>query len=119
MLPTRPLSPIDFEQIYRDYHKNVYNYIYGQILHREAAEDFDPGGFADSVTNVVIGRKVGQGVEIMRQVYTLPAIYRQHSIINGFLNIPHPQNAGGFAFRIMKIVIQLGQTVMVVKHYVL
>ena len=24
MLPTRPSSPIDFEQIYRDYHKNVY-----------------------------------------------------------------------------------------------
>ena len=49
MLPTRPSSPIDFEQIYRDYHKNVYNYIYGQILHREAAEDLTADVFVRTV----------------------------------------------------------------------
>lgn len=34
-----PASSLDLETIYRDYHQRVYNYIYGQILHREAAED--------------------------------------------------------------------------------
>ena len=36
---TIPSGPSDFETIYRDYHKSVYSYIYGQLLHREAAED--------------------------------------------------------------------------------
>ena len=52
MLPTRPSSPIDFEQIYRDYHKNVYNYIYGQILHREAAEDLTADVFVAVATHL-------------------------------------------------------------------
>ena len=52
MLPTRPSSPIDFEQIYRDYHKNVYNYIYGQLLHREAAEDLTADVFVAVATHL-------------------------------------------------------------------
>ena len=52
MLPTRPSSPIDFEQIYRDYHKNVYNYVYGQILHREAAEDLTADVFVAVATHL-------------------------------------------------------------------
>ena len=52
MLPTRPSSPIDFEQIYRDYHKNVYNYIYGQILHRETAEDLTADVFVAVATHL-------------------------------------------------------------------
>ncbi len=52
MLPTRLSSPIDFEQIYRDYHKNVYNYIYGQILHRETAEDLTADVFVAVATHL-------------------------------------------------------------------
>ena len=37
-LPTPP-DPLDLATIYREYYKRIYNYIYGQILHREAAED--------------------------------------------------------------------------------
>ncbi len=39
MPPTAFSRPLDFETIYRTYHKSVYNYIYGQLLHREATED--------------------------------------------------------------------------------
>ena len=41
-LPTPP-DPLDLATIYREYYKRIYNYIYGQILHREAAEDLTAG----------------------------------------------------------------------------
>ena len=34
----------DFELIYRQYYKRIYNYVYGQFLHRETAEDVTDGG---------------------------------------------------------------------------
>ena len=37
-LPTPP-DPLDLATIYREYYKRIYNYIYGQILHCEVAED--------------------------------------------------------------------------------
>ena len=35
----------DFELIYRQYYKRIYNYVYGQFLHRETAEDVTDGVF--------------------------------------------------------------------------
>ena len=51
-----PLSssscPLDFAEIYRKYHKKVYNYIYGQILHREASEDLAADVFVAAAVNL-------------------------------------------------------------------
>ncbi|MBQ9366095.1 MAG: sigma-70 family RNA polymerase sigma factor [Schwartzia sp.] len=52
MLLTSSLCPRDFEAIYREYHKKVYNYIYGQILHREAAEDLAADVFVAVATHL-------------------------------------------------------------------
>lgn len=46
-----PLYPLDFEAIYRNYYKRVYNYIYGQVLHREVAEDLATDVFVAAVAN--------------------------------------------------------------------
>lgn len=52
-MPLTNLSgPLDFETVYRDYHKNVYNYIYGQVLHREAAEDLTADVFVIAGSNL-------------------------------------------------------------------
>lgn len=45
--------PMDFEAIYRQYHKRVYNYIFGQILHREAAEDLTADVFVAVAANLL------------------------------------------------------------------
>lgn len=50
-LPSSP-CPLDFEAVYRDYHKSVYNYIYGQLLHREAAEDLTADVFVAVATHL-------------------------------------------------------------------
>ncbi|MBO4852322.1 MAG: sigma-70 family RNA polymerase sigma factor [Schwartzia sp.] len=53
MMPLIPFSgPLDFETIYRKYHKSVYNYIYGQILHREPAEDLTADVFVAAASNI-------------------------------------------------------------------
>lgn len=39
MPPDKSSCPMDFETVYRKYHKSVFNYIYGRVLHRETAED--------------------------------------------------------------------------------
>ena len=52
-MPLIPSScPLDFETIYRKYHKSVYNYIYGQILHREAAEDLTADVFVAAASHL-------------------------------------------------------------------
>ncbi len=52
MSPATISCPLDFESIYRKYHKRVYNYIYGQILQREAAEDLAADVFVAVATNL-------------------------------------------------------------------
>ena len=51
-----PLSasscPPDFEKIYREYYGRVYNYVYGQVLHREAAEDLTADVFVVAASNL-------------------------------------------------------------------
>ena len=53
-----PLSvsscPPDFEAIYQEYHGRVYNYVYGQVLQREAAEDLTADVF------VVVAENLGR-----------------------------------------------------------
>ena len=36
----------DFANIYSKYYKRIYNYLYGQFLHREIAEDVDNTPYA-------------------------------------------------------------------------
>ncbi len=40
-----------FEVVYEKYFSDVYNYIYGQILHRERAEDLVSDAFIKAMTN--------------------------------------------------------------------
>lgn len=52
-MPLIPFSgPLDFETIYRKYHRSVYNYIYGQILHREVTEDLTADVFVAAASNL-------------------------------------------------------------------
>ena len=46
MPPESFSGPPDFDTVYRDYHARVYNYVYGRLLHREAAEDVTADVFA-------------------------------------------------------------------------
>jgi RNA polymerase sigma-70 factor (ECF subfamily) len=43
---------LDFETIYREYYGRVYNYVYGQVLHREAAEDLTADVFVVAAANL-------------------------------------------------------------------
>lgn len=53
VMPLIPFSgPLDFETIYRKYHRSVYNYIYGQILHREVTEDLTADVFVAAASNL-------------------------------------------------------------------
>ncbi len=52
MPPQNSSCPLDFETVYRQYHKNVYNYIYGQVLHRETAEDLAADVFVAVAANL-------------------------------------------------------------------
>ena len=45
-------SRMDLETIYREYHKSIYNYIYAQILRREAAEDLTADVFVAAGANL-------------------------------------------------------------------
>ena len=44
--------PMDFETVYRKYHKSVFNYIYGRVLHRETAEDLAADVFLAVAANL-------------------------------------------------------------------
>ena len=52
-------SPLDFEAIYREHYKSIYNYIYARILQREAAEDLAADVFVAAAVNldrIVLGK---------------------------------------------------------------
>ena len=42
----------DFEKIYREYHRKVYNYVYWRVLQREAAEDLTADVFVAVAVNL-------------------------------------------------------------------
>lgn len=52
MLMSASSCPPDFESIYREYHRRVYNYVYGQVLQREAAEDLTADVFVVVAVNL-------------------------------------------------------------------
>ena len=47
-----PSDLLDFDTVYRNYYKRVYNYIYGQIFHHEVAEDLTADVFVAVATHL-------------------------------------------------------------------
>ena len=54
----------------------------------EAAENFDPGGLADGVADVVVIGEIADGVETVFQINIIPAVGIPDGLVYLFLQLP-------------------------------